>query len=1080
MSSQVSPPAEYAKITRPQLPDIYPRRRLYRLLGSHLKNASLWLQGPAGYGKTTLVNGYLEASGLPVLWYRFDERDAEVGNFFHYFALAVRLAAPWEGPPLPVLTPEYLLDVPGFARNFFEQCHQHLKSGEAGSGDAPCVVVFDDCHCLPEDSILFDIMAIALSELPASSRMIFVSRSALPPALTALLANRRIAVTGGDELRLTREETLGLVKHLTKDRHVRAQSQALHETAQGWPAGLILLLEHARTAACSNDWLQHTPASVHDYFMRTVYDGLDTELKDFLLKSAFLPEMSADMAASLSGREDAGQILEGLYRNNFFTEKRVSNIATYQYHALFREFLHEQARQTLPAEKQRQVKQMAASILRKAGQQEEAAALYIEMGDWDELSRVIRRQGELLVRQGRSNLLESWLRRMPENYLHFHPWLMYWLGYCLLYKDPRTARRYFEVAYHGFVERDEDSGLFLSWAAIVDAALANWEFGFLSPWIRRMEQRLRTGDEFPSQEIAARVTAAMFAAVMFLEPWQDKLEQWACRLETCIRECPDYEFKLQSAVFLISYYQWLGRIPEMLSLTGLLRPLGGSNISPVTRVHWCLPEAICAWFIGEAAHCISTVEEGLEICASIGARVLEPLLCTQGVYGALSRGDLDAGKAYLDRIKAAVDAGNRSNRAHYYYLAAWHAVLCDSPAEGIRYLEGALKSSEQEATPFPIACCHAELALLLAEQGELEQAEAHLLTAEEIAARVKAVTLEVKCLLARAFLEEQRGQPEAASAARRQAFGKAHKHGIGILPWWLPNQMAAHCVKALEGGIEPDYVRQLIHRHGLTPAQPPVHLEDWPWELKIYTLGRFAVVKDGAPMIFSGRAQKIPLMLLKTLVALGGRAVPESRISEVMWPAAEVESAHSSFATNLSRLRRLLGDPALLQIENGCLSLNPHRCWVDVWAFERACGRVGNKPGVADSGAIQCAEQALRLYQGGFLSHDDSEDYAVFTMRERLREKFLRLVERLGMSYLTQGRLEAAAGCFERGLQVDELVEEFYYHLMNCYARQGERIKALRLYERCYRVLGGQLGLTPSPKITACYRSLLSKARESR
>jgi LuxR family maltose regulon positive regulatory protein len=80
-----------------------------------------------------------------------------------------------------------------------------------------------------------------------------------------------------------------------------------------------------------------------------------------------------------------------------------------------------------------------------------------------------------------------------------------------------------------------------------------------------------------------------------------------------------------------------------------------------------------------------------------------------------------------------------------------------------------------------------------------------------------------------------------------------------------------------------------------------------PWSLKIFTLGRFSVIKDGKPLQSSRRVPKQTLLLLKALIALGGRGVAEGRLADIFWPRAEGDAAHSAFSSAIHRLRRLLG-----------------------------------------------------------------------------------------------------------------------------------------------------------------------------
>ena len=70
-------PTALAKVTRPTLSDIFPRKRLFDLLNDLRKRPILWVSGPPGSGKTTLIGSYIETLKIPCLWYKLDESDSD-------------------------------------------------------------------------------------------------------------------------------------------------------------------------------------------------------------------------------------------------------------------------------------------------------------------------------------------------------------------------------------------------------------------------------------------------------------------------------------------------------------------------------------------------------------------------------------------------------------------------------------------------------------------------------------------------------------------------------------------------------------------------------------------------------------------------------------------------------------------------------------------------------------------------------------------------------------------------------------------------------------------------------------------
>ena len=132
------------KVTRPILPDVFSRKRLFDLLDRMRKRPLIWVSGPPGCGKTTLVASYLDARRLPCLWYQIDQGDADPATFFYYLGLAAKKTAPRKRRSLPLLTPEYLQGISTFTLRYFENLYYRFK--------IPSILVFDNYHEVPESS----------------------------------------------------------------------------------------------------------------------------------------------------------------------------------------------------------------------------------------------------------------------------------------------------------------------------------------------------------------------------------------------------------------------------------------------------------------------------------------------------------------------------------------------------------------------------------------------------------------------------------------------------------------------------------------------------------------------------------------------------------------------------------------------------------------------------------------------------------------------------------------------------------------------------------------------------------------
>ena len=88
--------------------------------------------------------------------------------------------------------------------------------------------------------------------------------------------------------------------------------------------------------------------------------------------------------------------------------------------------------------------------------------------------------------------------------------------------------------------------------------------------------------------------------------------------------------------------------------------------------------------------------------------------------------------------------------------------------------------------------------------------------------------------------------PIAMALGRERGYVNSHV--------WIPAVMAGLCARALEAGIEVDYVRGLVQKRGLVPESPPVEAEAWPWPIKIFTLGRFQLFATASRCISPARS----------------------------------------------------------------------------------------------------------------------------------------------------------------------------------------------------------------------------------
>ncbi|MFQ5598841.1 MAG: BTAD domain-containing putative transcriptional regulator, partial [Nitrospiria bacterium] len=273
---------------------------------------------------------------------------------------------------------------------------------------------------------------------------------------------------------------------------------------------------------------------------------------------------------------------------------------------------------------------------------------------------------------------------------------------------------------------------------------------------------------------------------------------------------------------------------------------------------------------------------------------------------------------------------------------------------------------------------------------------------------------------------------------------------------------------ALEAGIEMDYVRSMIRKHGLFPDRPPLDIAAWPWKIKVTTLGSFSVKIDGKPLQFKRKARQKPLLLLKTLIALGGSEVKEERLADILWPEAEGDKALQAVASNLHRLREMIGHDAIIR-KQGRLSLNRSIFWCDDLALARLIeNREAAKTNTSKSKAMT---QIMSLYQGCFLM-EESDLPEIVRFRHTINDRFQRCLREEGALLIAADRYEEAVTIHRKGLMIDGRAGIFLPGLMKCCHALGRIDEARMHYHRYKRYLKKDHGEEPPKEIQVLYNKL--------
>ncbi len=1072
--------ASLAKISGPSTSGIFLRHRLFQLLDHSSHGPPLvWIAGPPGTGKTTLAASWLDARQIPSLWYQVEKGDSDPASFFYYLGLAAKRSAARKGKPLPFLTPEYLKGIPVFSRRYFENFFSRMFSSAGRSSSL--AIVFDNCHEVPERAPFYTILYEGLSVVPSDIKVILISRKEPPDVFIRFVANSLMKTIGWNELKFTLEEATGMVRLRGHEAPAEAMRQ-FHEKTDGWAAGIVLLLEGAK-----KDGIEHViskvyaPKEIFQYFAAEIFNRAEPKTRDFLLKTSIFPQMSLEMAEALTGNRQARVILSELNARNYFTQKLVSEINFYQYHPLFREFLQFMAGEAFSRDVLGQVQKKAAELLEKNGRPEDAVELLKTVEDWPNAVRLIIHHSPHLARQGRCKTVENWIKGLPETVIQGEPWLLYRKGVCRTPFSPLDSYELFEKALELFRSRGDSGGIFLSLSGLFDSIAYSFDtYNRFDDALNLLDEVLHKFQEFPSAEIEARLTASKLWAIVFRHPWRQDFKKTAERAHSVLPRISNVNIKTQVLHCLLMHHILLGELQTAWPLLGLFRELlRMSDISPLIAITMKFDESLYHLSMAEFEQCEKCVREALELASTTGVHTMDSFLLANRAACLLDSGDLERADLFLEEMAASLDHSSNLGRQFYHLLQTWKFLIMGDFSNSLLQGQIALKYALGLGAARTEAYQHIVCAFALHGLKRDSEAREHLSKCYVFARSIGCTILEFACLLAEAKFAFDKGKDSIGFDLLRKALFLGRTKGYVSMPYvWVPSIIAELCQRALEACIEVDYVLKLIRKRNLMPDPPPIDCEQWPWAIRIYTLGRFEIVKDGQALQFSGKVQKRPLQLLKVLISSGGSEVSEEHITDCLWPDADGDAGHNSFTTTLARLRRLIGTEKAVRVQKSKVSLDPRYCWVDAQGFERIFAILvknieEENPAshLESSKVLRLAEKAFAFYRGHFLPADEEEFWSI-SYRERLRAKFSALISKVAYQLERAGQWENAMEYYRKGLDIDDTSEEFYQRLMICNRELELYANAIEVYKRCKKLLATKLGIDPSPKTEAIYRSI--------
>lgn len=247
--------------------------------------------------------------------------------------------------------------------------------------------------------------------------------------------------------------------------------------------------------------------------------------------------------------------------------------------------------------------------------------------------------------------------------------------------------------------------------------------------------------------------------------------------------------------------------------------------------------------------------------------------------------------------------------------------------------------------------------------------------------------------------------------------------------------------------------------------------------MRIYLTGRVRVEVGDTLLDESRLPGRQGRMAFAMLVAERDHPMSREQLAAELWPGQPPAAWEPALRAIISKLRAALAPVGLdrdaVSSSFGCYQIHlPGNAWVDL---EAAAAAVHEAEAALAAGDVRVAYGPT--FVGFHITRRPLLPGASGPWTDARRAAFQALrLRALGcvLSWnVARGDRAAALAAAETILGLDPFSEPTYRAMMHMHAAEGARAEALRVYERCRRLLTEELGVPPSAETEALYVELL-------
>lgn len=355
----------------------------------------------------------MPADTAAVAWLSLDADDNDASRFWRYIAAAIGRAAPEtdidagsDSEAAPAPSPDDALPLLIHALSSYAR---------------PIVLVLDDYHVIERREI-HEGMTFLLDHLPACLHVVLSSRADPQVPLARLRARGDLVEVRAADLRFRGDEASAYLNDVMGLGLAPADVDALEGRTEGWIAALHLAALSLRGRGDVSRYVRQLAGSsryITDYLVEEVLERQPEAVRAFLLDTAILDRLCADLCDAVTGRDDGLAMLRSLEEGNVFLVALDDERRWFRYHHLFADVLR--ARIARERAHVRELHARASQWFELDGERPDAIRHALAADDAARAARLIEPAVLEMLRTRNEATLRAWLEALPDEVIEMRP-----------------------------------------------------------------------------------------------------------------------------------------------------------------------------------------------------------------------------------------------------------------------------------------------------------------------------------------------------------------------------------------------------------------------------------------------------------------------------------------------------------------------------------------------------------------------------------------------------------------------------------------------------------------------------------